>query len=60
MPEPTLQELAARIEALERRFGIHRDDHGQFDGDADFAVVIVEGKADRKTAQRGEPTEGAE
>ena len=66
MPEPTLQELAARLAALEKKQAAPdwRSVVGLFDDDPGFADVIAEGKAireaDREAAQRGEPTEGTE
>jgi hypothetical protein len=70
MPELTLENLAARIEALERLLAgrnadgqlIRKKDWrrvvGMFDNDPGFADVIAEGKAfreaEREAARRGE------
>jgi hypothetical protein len=64
MPELTLEGLAKRVEALEKKAGAGpvtdwRAVVGLFDDDPGFADVIAEGKAireaDREAARRGDP-----
>jgi len=61
MPELTLEALAKRVEALEKKQAPPPDWRsvvGLFDNDPGFADVIAEGKAirdaDREAAQRGD------